>query len=119
MANEDESNLLAKLEQLNRQLVSDNRAVVSVATLADEAAAANSDAADQTAAAATGPADTELLLSWGELLAQFDTVAKKKPKRLAELVHQGIPSPLRGLVWAKLTGYVTTWTQRERESRCE
>ena len=94
---EEEAQLLAKLEQLNQQLAQDNRAVTSV----DAVTSPLPPAAPEEAEAEETPEQLRML-AWGEGLSAFDQFAKKKPKRLAELVVQGIPAPLRSMVWVQL-----------------
>lgn len=41
--------------------------------------------------------------TWGEILYNWDEVAKRKPKLLRQLIFKGIPSPARSLAWLHLS----------------
>lgn len=109
----DEAELLAKLEAQNLLLEQDNRAVVpgfaSVPGTPAASTANNSRASSPSLSIGGGGSNTALLCDaesqlaeWSTAMANWEAFSKKKLKRLTELVHLGVPAPLRCMVWQLL-----------------
>ena len=46
----------------------------------------------------------DLYNQWGRVIANWDEVFRKRTKEVREMVRQGIPNALRGMVWQLLCG---------------
>lgn len=99
--------LLAKLEELNRQLESDSKSLNSLGTSGHSRK--SSDTSQISIASATSqhsntieedPEDT--WQTWGKIVSEWEHYSKKKTQYVKELVRQGIPHHFRGLVWQLL-----------------
>ena len=123
MPGEDEAALaalLALLDAQNTRLATDQRAVFADDTPAtSHNSSPQPDRLDETRSAALVAVAVESeatavqtaegrhhtgqsLAEWGDLLANWDSIARRKPKYLAELVRRGVPDALRGMVWQNL-----------------
>ncbi|KAG9301327.1 hypothetical protein G9A89_004079 [Geosiphon pyriformis] len=36
---------------------------------------------------------------WGQIISDYETVAKSQPRQLSRMIQKGIPSALRGMIW--------------------
>eukprot|EP00048_Salpingoeca_helianthica_P000751 m.43753 g.43753 ORF g.43753 m.43753 type:complete len:466 (+) comp10819_c0_seq2:902-2299(+) len=124
MANDDEvARLLARLEEQNRLILQEKSKFLSIATAEEskEASASatatvsgRSSASGATAnapadsGAAAGPAHTGGKTTpsewevWSDIVSNWDVYYKKKAKRLSEMIHAGVPTFVRGIVWPLL-----------------
>ena len=41
-------------------------------------------------------------LTWGEIIASWEDIMRRKQKKIKDLVRKGVPNPLRGMVWQRL-----------------
>ena len=107
--------LLAKLDQQNRLLESDEKAVVFACTPVARASPGpphvgwiDSETQSETTEPSLDP-DEELLytgiVEWADTISHWDMYVKR-PKQLAAVVYRGIPDPLRGMVWQRLSRFV-------------
>ena len=109
----EELELLAKLEEANRKLLSDEKSAFNSvpspvlghsrqgsASSCVSSISSNSQN-QQSEEDGGGLASGNLWDIWGKLVNDWDN-AKKKPAYLKELVRKGIPHPFRGLAWQLL-----------------
>ncbi|KAJ1945675.1 GTPase-activating protein [Linderina macrospora] len=90
--------LMRQLEAQNQQILSDNKARVfardpTETTNGSESAGNNDDDSENV--------DWDF---WGNLINDYARVAKSESRKLAQLVHEGIPRAIRGTVWQLLAG---------------
>lgn len=48
--------------------------------------------------------EEDLWLTWSTLVKNWEESIKKNQKQIVQLVRQGVPNPLRGMVWQLLAG---------------
>lgn len=48
--------------------------------------------------------EEDLWQTWSSLIKNWEESIKKNHKHIAQLVRQGVPNPLRGVVWQLLAG---------------
>lgn len=48
--------------------------------------------------------EEDLWLTWSTLVKNWEESTKKNQKQIVQLVRQGVPDPLRGMVWQLLAG---------------
>ena len=84
-----EADLLVQvLEQQNSLLESDSRAILNISSIVSIAA---------TKTVVKGSVEARVV-QWSEIILNWD-LYKKKPARLLTFVYNGIPDPLRGMIW--------------------
>lgn len=117
-----EDELLAKLDEQNRILSSDSKALTTIpdATLSPgssnnkrwSSCSVESNSID--GASADSPetpenyeevcVEADSYHQWGQLIGNWNDAQRKKPKFVREMVRRGIPNALRGMVWQLLCG---------------
>lgn len=117
-----EDELLAKLDEQNRILSSDAKALTTIpdATLSPgssnnkrwSSCSVESNSID--GASADSPetpenyeevcVEADSYHQWGQLIGNWNDAQRKKPKFVREMVRRGIPNALRGMVWQLLCG---------------
>ncbi|KAG9009335.1 GTPase-activating protein [Tulasnella sp. JGI-2019a] len=53
---------------------------------------------------------------WGDVIANYEYVARTQPEKLASAIHRGIPSSLRGMVWQLMSTSKDAELEREYAS---
>ncbi|CAG2238652.1 EVI5 [Mytilus edulis] len=108
----EELELLAKLEEANRRLLSDEKSAFNSTpsptlghsrqgSASSVVSSVSSNSQQHSEEDGTGQPFGNLWDIWGKLVNDWDN-AKKKPAYLKELVRKGIPHPFRGLAWQLL-----------------
>ncbi|KAK2149211.1 hypothetical protein LSH36_462g01015 [Paralvinella palmiformis] len=106
--------LLAKLEEANRQLEADRRSLQSLSpsskghsrqgsissVISNTSISSNTSNNQLDDISAAKPED--LWEIWGKLVSDWDNVARRKASYIRELVRKGIPHHFRGIVWQLL-----------------
>lgn len=105
---QEELQLLARLEELNRQLEADSKSLNSLSG-ASTHSRKSSDTSQISVNSATSAPSTQgddeaedIWQMWGRVIADWDHYFKKKPTFVKELVRRGIPHHFRGLSWQLL-----------------
>ncbi|XP_028518701.1 EVI5-like protein [Exaiptasia diaphana] len=110
-SNDDEKDCLAsvdelveRLEEQNRLLTSDSRALTSIPdtpkrwSIPEPSTPETPENIDEVCD------EGDVYLEWGQLMSNWEHAVKKKPKNVRDMVRKGIPNALRGLVWQLLCG---------------
>ncbi|GAB6024976.1 hypothetical protein CHUAL_010070 [Chamberlinius hualienensis] len=115
----EELQVLAKMEELNRQLEADAKSLNSLSGTSGHSRK-SSDTSQISITSATSqlsnnveedPEDT--WQTWGRIVAEWDVYSKKKTTYVKDMVRKGIPHHFRGLVW-QLLGNAHNSAEKEK-----
>jgi hypothetical protein len=100
--------LLRKLEEQNKFLEQDKRALtripLEVSKLSEPHSSGKRMTSPKTSDDVLPISEEELCKTWSQLITDWDSNVKKKSKYIRELAWKGIPNPMRSLVWPLLAG---------------
>lgn len=109
--------LVAHLEEQNRLLTSDSKALTTIPDGASpslakkrwSACSAGSNSLDATSDSPETPdnydevcGEADTYHEWGQLIGNWSDSQRKKPKFIRDMVRMGVPNALRGMVWQLL-----------------
>ncbi|XP_031562130.1 ecotropic viral integration site 5 protein homolog isoform X1 [Actinia tenebrosa] len=101
--------LVEKLEEQNRLLTNDSRALTSIPDTPKRWSVQSGSGEPLTPETPENCDEIcdegdDVYLEWGQLMSNWEYAVKKKPKNVRDMVRKGIPNALRGLVWQLLCG---------------
>ncbi|CAL8271497.1 unnamed protein product [Arctogadus glacialis] len=96
----DDVELLAKLEEQNRLLETDNKVLRSVN--GSRRNSGSSLVSSSSASSNLSHLEEDTWILWGRIVNEWEEVRKKKDKQLRDMVRKGIPHHFRAIVWQLL-----------------